>query len=88
MLRANERVHAFFSWLMATATRLTQSEYWQLIVTNSMEVFRGNDPPNPVKPILPGFVIFYADSQHLPGTAPYFGGILLSDRTYGQYTWF
>ena len=44
--RAYERVHAFFSWLKATATQLTQSECWQLIVTKSMEVFMGNDPPN------------------------------------------
>jgi len=44
--RAYARVHAFFSWLKATATQLTRSECWQLIVTKSMEVFTGNDPPN------------------------------------------
>jgi hypothetical protein len=44
--RAYERVHAFFSWLKATATQLTPSECWQLIVTKSMEVFMGTDPPN------------------------------------------
>ncbi len=44
--RAYARVHAFFSWLKATATQLTHSECWQLIVTKSMEVFMGNDPPD------------------------------------------
>jgi hypothetical protein len=44
--RAYERVHAFFSWLKATATQLTDIECWQLIVTKSMEVFMGKDPPN------------------------------------------
>jgi len=43
--RAYERVHAFFSWLKATATQLTDIECWQLIVTKSMEVFMGKDPP-------------------------------------------
>lgn len=43
--RAYERVHAFFSWLKATAPQLTPSECWRLIVTKSMEIFMGNDPP-------------------------------------------
>jgi len=43
--RAYERVHAFFSWLKATATQLTDIDCWQLIVTKSMEVFMGKDPP-------------------------------------------
>jgi len=44
--RAYARVHEFFSWLKATATQLTDSECWQLIVTKSMEVFMGTDPPD------------------------------------------
>ena len=43
--RAYERVHAFFSWLKATAPQLTHSECWRLIVAKSMEVFMGSDPP-------------------------------------------
>ena len=43
--RAYERVHAFFSWLKATAPQLTRRECWRLIVTKSMEVFMGSDPP-------------------------------------------
>jgi len=43
--RAYTRVNAFFSWLKATATQLTPSECWQLIVTKSMEVFMGSGPP-------------------------------------------
>jgi hypothetical protein len=43
--RAYARVNAFFSWLKATATQLTDSECWQLIVTKSMEVFMGSAPP-------------------------------------------
>jgi hypothetical protein len=44
--RAYARVHEFFSWLKATATQLTHSECWKLIVTKSMEVFMGTDPPD------------------------------------------
>jgi hypothetical protein len=43
--RAHARVHDFFSWLKATAPQLTQQECWRLIVTKSMEVFMGQDPP-------------------------------------------
>jgi hypothetical protein len=43
--RAYERVHGFFSWLKATAPQLTPSECWRVIVTKSMEIFMGNDPP-------------------------------------------
>lgn len=43
--RAYARVHDFFSWLKATAPQLTQQECWRLIVTKSMEVFMGQDPP-------------------------------------------
>ena len=50
--RAYERVHAFFSWFKVTATQLTRSECWQLIVTKSMEVFVGSDPPNKLPQIL------------------------------------
>jgi hypothetical protein len=42
---AYARVHEFFSWLKATAPQLTQQECWRLIVTKSMEVFMGQDPP-------------------------------------------
>lgn len=43
--RAYERVHEFFSWLKATAPQLTPRECWRVIVTKSMEIFMGNDPP-------------------------------------------
>ena len=43
--RAYTRVNTFFSWLKATATQLTHSECWKLIVTKSMEVFMGSGPP-------------------------------------------
>ncbi len=43
--RAYTRIHDFFSWLKATAPQLTPQECWQLIVTKSMEVFMGQDPP-------------------------------------------
>jgi hypothetical protein len=44
--RAYARVHAFFSWLKATATQLTRNECWYLIVIKSMEVFTGSGPPD------------------------------------------
>jgi len=43
--QAYARVNTFFCWLKATATQLTPSECWQLIVTKSMEVFMGSGPP-------------------------------------------
>ena len=43
--RACERVHAFFAWLKATAPPLPPRECWRLIVTKSMEIFMGTDPP-------------------------------------------
>ena len=43
--RAYQRVHAFFSWLKATAPQLTPSERWQVIVRKSMEFFMGKGPP-------------------------------------------
>ncbi len=43
--RAYTRIHDFFSWLKATAPQLTPQECWRLIVTKSMEVFMGQDPP-------------------------------------------
>jgi hypothetical protein len=43
--RAYERVHAFFSWLKATAPQLTPSECWRVIVRKSMEIFMGTSPP-------------------------------------------
>ncbi|MBF0219201.1 MAG: transposase [Gammaproteobacteria bacterium] len=42
---AYERISAFFSELKLTATQLTYSECWRRIVTKSMEVFMGQDPP-------------------------------------------
>jgi hypothetical protein len=43
---AYARVNAFFSILKSTATQLSHSECWRLIVTKSMEVFMGQSPPN------------------------------------------
>jgi hypothetical protein len=43
--RAYARVTNFFTQLKAIATQLTPSECWRLIVTKSMEVFMGQDPP-------------------------------------------
>ncbi len=42
---AYTRVNAFFSLLKSTATQLTHSECWRLIVTKCMEVFMGQGPP-------------------------------------------
>jgi len=44
--RAYARVNTFFSLLKSTATQLTHSERWRLIVTKSMEIFMGQSPPN------------------------------------------
>ncbi len=43
--RAYTRLHEFFSWLKATAPQLSQQECWRLIVTKSMEIFMGPEPP-------------------------------------------
>ena len=44
--RAYQRVHAFFSWLKATAQQLTPSECWQVIVREwTGAVFMGKGPP-------------------------------------------
>ena len=65
--RAYERVHAFFSWLKATAPQLTHSECWRLIVTKSMEFFMGRDPPKTSPEAINSVLLlvgsFYAESQ-------------------------
>ncbi len=43
---AYARVNAFFSMLKSTATQLSSSECWRLIVTKCMEFFMGQRPPN------------------------------------------
>ncbi len=44
--QAYARVDEFFEQLKSTATQLTDVERWRLIVSKSMEVLMGQDPPN------------------------------------------